>query len=122
MLLRIVLLILAVVSPACDGILSVRGRVATPSGVPISGAEILAYDGKATATTDTNGCFDLFKICAPMPHQTFLLIRVRDRIVLVRALDAPSTWIGSVTVKEEGSNMTAAFTPNADIGACRPKP
>lgn len=111
----------AVASPACDGILSVRGRVATASGAPIAGAELLAYDGKAIARTDANGCFDLFKICQPLPHETFLLIRMRGHAVLVGSIRAPSISVGSVTVKEEGPYTTAAFTPNADVGACDPK-
>jgi hypothetical protein len=115
---RSFLLLLATLSAGCDGVFSVHGRVATTSGVPIAGAEVLAYDGTLRVKTDANGCFSFSKICSPLKHETFLLVRVRDRTLLAGTVDAPSERTAAITVVEGQANMSALLTNAGEVGVC----
>jgi hypothetical protein len=123
------LILAGALAAACDGFLSVRGRVVRASGVPASGVEVVAYaSGNAGAervvSTDQRGCFVLEAVCRPTPHEVPLSIRVSpgDEVRVTkltgpnRSGQGPSQLI-RITLPERDASVVAA-EPVARLDEC----
>lgn len=98
-----------------------HGRVVNPSGMPLAGIAVSAYDEtmRVTTRTDANGCFHIGRVCSPFKHKVPLRVGELSSVP-VDTVDGPTTSDLHllITVSDDQDPAATKVQTGADIEAC----